>query len=129
MISILGNTFLIGLLVILAYFYIGGKTRAIVEADSKPIYERQCSIVIKNFYLAGPLARLSIYKDYLVLAYGHTKHIIQLGKITNIRLKGWLFKGIEIEYAQNDKKNRITIGPLNPKDAYTTLERAISKET
>ena len=113
----------------MAYFYIGGKTRANEEIDTKPIYEGQCSIVIKNFYLAGPLARFSIYQDFIMLAYGQTKHLIQLSNISKIRLKGWIFKSITIEYADDGKQKKISFGPIKPRDAYSSLERAIRKET
>ena len=69
---------------VFAYVYIGGKIRHPLESGLYPIFEEQVGGRFNQFNLTVPFVRHSIYEEFVVIAYGSKKHVLQFSEITKV---------------------------------------------
>jgi len=108
--ELLANSILVILVLGFSFIFIAGKIKGKYETNLQSLLTMQCggSFGLSNF--CTPLVRHTLYKDFLIIGYGLTKHKLMFKDVSFVTKSPYLFsKALRYHHSNHSLPKRIII--------------------
>lgn len=98
------------LIVTFSYTYFVGRMRKGIETYLCPLLNIQCGAGIGLTNICYPLARQTLYEDFLIISYGNARHTLKYKDIKLVKKKPYLFtQSVRLIHNNESLPKRVTI--------------------